>query len=107
MYDTYYDSPHGLKNERNFSSAYDTCLLANECMKNPTFREVVNTKYYDTLALGNIADIRNCNERKSTKYYWESTNKLLGFMDGLKGCKTGITASAGPCFAGYYEKDGL
>jgi len=28
-------------------------------------------------------------------------------MDGLKGCKTGITASAGPCFAGYYEKDGL
>lgn len=48
MYETYYDSPHGLKNERNFSSAYDTCLLANECMKNPTFREVVNKKYYDT-----------------------------------------------------------
>jgi D-alanyl-D-alanine carboxypeptidase len=30
----------------------------------------------------------------------------LGIMEGIKGCKTGITSSAGPCFAGYYEKDG-
>ena len=28
-------------------------------------------------------------------------------LDGLIGCKTGITAPAGPCFSGYYEKDGL
>ena len=24
-------------------------------------------------------------------------------MNGLIGCKTGITNAAGPCFAGYYE----
>ena len=40
-----------------------------------------------------------------TKYKWESTNRLLGCFDGLIGSKTGITASAGPCFSGYYEKD--
>jgi len=28
-------------------------------------------------------------------------------MDGLIGCKTGITTAAGPCFAGFYEKDDL
>jgi len=28
-------------------------------------------------------------------------------LDGLIGCKTGITAPAGPCFSAYYEKDGL
>ena len=27
----------------------------------------------------------------------------MGEYDGLIGCKTGITNSAGPCFAGYYE----
>lgn len=33
MYDTFYDSPHGLRNERNFSTAYDVSLLTQECMK--------------------------------------------------------------------------
>jgi D-alanyl-D-alanine carboxypeptidase len=31
-------------------------------------------------------------------------------MEGLLGCKTGITDAAGPCFGGYYEnnkKDGM
>jgi serine-type D-Ala-D-Ala carboxypeptidase (penicillin-binding protein 5/6) len=32
LVDTQYDSPHGLMNRNNFSSAYDICLLANECM---------------------------------------------------------------------------
>ena len=51
--------------------------------------------------------MRNFNERKLTHYYWETTNKLLGCLDGLIGCKTGITTAAGPCFSGYYEADGL
>ena len=28
-------------------------------------------------------------------------------MEGLIGCKTGITNAAGPCFAGGYEKDDI
>lgn len=36
-------------------------------------------------------------------YIWENSNKLLGKHEGILGCKTGITNSAGPCFAGYYE----
>lgn len=108
MFDTFYDSPHGLKNVRNFATAYDICLLVKECMKIQRFWEVVQTPYYTTRAYGNEAAARNGhNGKKGTFYEWESTNKLLGQLDGLYGCKTGITRPAGPCFAGYYEKNGL
>jgi len=107
MHDSHYDSPHGLRNDRNFSSAYDVSLLAYECMNIPIFRTVVGTAFTETRSLGNQASMRNYNERKLTHYRWESTNKLLGCLDGLIGCKTGITTAAGPCFCGYYELDGL
>lgn len=55
---------------------------------------------YETIAV--------CSKKeKLTKYRWENTNKLLGKEGGFIGCKTGITDAAGPCFAGFYEKDGL
>ena len=41
MNDTFYDSPHGLKNNRNFATAYDICLLVTECMKSKQFWDVV------------------------------------------------------------------
>lgn len=98
MHNTYYDSPHGLMNKHNYSTAHDVVLLADKCMQNEIFREVVNTRYHETLALASRRE-------KLTKYRWENTNKLLGVYDGIIGCKTGITNAAGPCFAGYYEKD--
>jgi D-alanyl-D-alanine carboxypeptidase len=108
MNDTHYDSPHGLKNTRNFATAYDICLLVTECMKIPTFWEVVSTPFFETKSLGNEISSRNGHlGKKMTMYQWETTNKLLGLLDGLYGCKTGITTAAGPCFAGYYEKDGM
>ena len=85
MYDTFYDSPHGLRNDRNWSSAYDICLLADECMKIPLFRQVVSSCYYETRALGNSHAYRNFSERRLTYYRWETTNKLLGCFDGLIG----------------------
>ena len=61
---------------------------------------MVNTKYHETYAISSRKD-------KLTKYRCENTNKLLGIEDnGIIGCKTGITNAAGPCFCGYYEKDG-
>ena len=43
MYDTFYDSPHGLMNRNNYSTANDICMLTKECMQIPTFRQVVGT----------------------------------------------------------------
>lgn len=99
MYSSSYDSPHGLMNKHNYSTAHDIVLLAEKCMQNDIFREVVNTKYHETYAVASKRD-------KLTRYRWENTNKLLGNTDGIIGCKTGITNAAGPCFCGYYEKDG-
>jgi serine-type D-Ala-D-Ala carboxypeptidase (penicillin-binding protein 5/6) len=59
MMDSFYDSPHGLKNVRNFSSAYDVCLLVTECMKIKKFWDVVSTPYLATRAVGNEAASRN------------------------------------------------
>lgn len=59
MMDSFYDSPHGLKNIRNFSTAYDVCLLVTECMKIKKYWEVVSTPYYATRAVGNEAATRN------------------------------------------------
>lgn len=50
---TFFDSPHGLKNETNFASAQDICLLVTECMKISQFQKVVSTPYYETKSIIN------------------------------------------------------
>lgn len=69
MGDTFYDSPHGLKNNRNFATAYDICQLVTECMKIPIFWEVVSTPYYETRAYGNDAESRTFNDNKRKTLY--------------------------------------
>lgn len=99
MFNSNFDSPHGLMNTHSYSTASDVCLLAVACMKLPIFRDVVNTVVHRSVA------VKSVKEDKLTKYKWENTNKLLGVVDGFIGCKTGITNAAGPCFCGYFEKD--
>ena len=48
MFSSAFDSPHGLMNKFNYSTAYDVCLLASKCMTIPKFREVVRTQTYKT-----------------------------------------------------------
>jgi serine-type D-Ala-D-Ala carboxypeptidase (penicillin-binding protein 5/6) len=98
MKNTLYDSPHGLMNKSNYSSAEDQAILVAECMKIVPFRRIVNTEVYETKPINN--------SKNPHLYRWENTNKLLGVMEGIIGTKTGITNSAGPCFAGYYELNG-
>lgn len=73
-------------------------------MKNDLFREVVKTSSYS-------CRIQNA-QQKFREVTWESTNKLvtniffrrkyqLGRNDCI-GVKTGVTPTAGPCFAGNF-----
>ena len=106
MKDSYFDSPHGLSNRWNISSVADVAKLSYVCMKIAMFRKIVCTPKLETRA----------NNKAKTKYVWKTTNKMLGsrldpgtgkFLaknDWVKGCKTGITQAAGPCFAGYFER---
>ena len=43
---THFDSPHGLMNVTNLSTAYDMGRLASKCMQIPLLRKVCASKYY-------------------------------------------------------------
>ena len=47
---THFDSPHGLQNIENLSTAYDLAKLSAICIKNEYFREIVSTPYYECVA---------------------------------------------------------
>jgi len=84
---TFYDSPHGLSNTNNKSSALDISKLATLCMQSKKFREIVSTKFFTVK--------KNTNGNRRT-YKWYNTHLMLG-QRGINGVKTGITPNAGPC----------
>lgn len=94
---SFYDSPHGLANSNNRSTALDVAKLSTHAMKLPVFREVVGTKAHIIK--------KNTNGNKKT-YKWYNTHLMLG-QRGINGIKTGITPAAGPCLATSLAYDGI
>lgn len=47
MQNTNFDSPHGLMNIQNLSTAYDMARLLTKCMTLSLFRKIVGTKVRD------------------------------------------------------------
>lgn len=101
MANSVFDSPHGLANVINVSTAFDMAILSHHCMQNEVFCEVVKTPFYEV-------------ETPLMQYEWQNTNRLLGYdfdaedtvqlFHGTLGCKTGVTPSAGPCFSGCFSR---
>lgn len=92
MRNTHFDSPHGLPNKNNYSTAYDIALLCSVCVGISEFNRIVRTKSYTC---------KNRNKATSSlekviqrDYHWTNTNKLLN--KGFVGIKTGVTYPAGP-----------
>ena len=83
-----FSNPHGLPSKNHYTTAVDLSLLAAYAMENPTFREIVSTKYYAT---------KN----------WKNKNKMLNLYDGAIGVKTGYTKEAGRCLVTAAERDGM
>ena len=50
LMNSFFDSPHGLMNQANVSTAYDMCRLSSVCMQIPLFRRVVATKTFECRA---------------------------------------------------------
>ena len=46
LMNSFFDSPHGLMNPQNVSTAYDMARLSSICMQIPLFRQIVATKNY-------------------------------------------------------------
>lgn len=101
---TFFDSPHGMMNRFNTSSAADIGRLSSIALSNPIFAKIVKTKRYKCYSHkpSNFESLSTSSEFIPRLYWWENTNKLL-WRGGYSGLKTGITQSAGPCLAASFE----
>ena len=82
-------NPNGLDAEGHYSTARDMAILARAAMNNETLARIVSTR---TITIGG---------RTMTNH-----NKLLSYMDGCIGLKTGYTKAAGRTLVSCAERGG-
>ena len=72
MNQTHFDSPHGLQNVENLSTAYDIGKLSAHCLKNEYFRKIVATQCYECSAIRKYTVLKYSN--KEGNDYGEQVN---------------------------------
>ena len=82
-------NPNGLDHEQHYSTARDMACLACEAIQNETLMRIASTR---TVTIGG---------RTMTNH-----NKLLAYMDGCIGLKTGYTRAAGRTLVSCAERNG-
>ena len=99
---THFVNPHGLHNDQHYTTAHDMARLAQQAMKNDTFRSIVE-----------CAHIYLPETNMSDKRYFINTNNLVSrmrypyyFYEYATGIKTGSTDQAGYCLVSSAEKSG-
>lgn len=91
---THFVTPHGLDEEKHYTTAYELSVLADYALNNKKFAEIVGTKTY-TVTVNNLPRIIN------------NTNELLGNINGVYGVKTGFTNGANRCLVSSIKRDEL
>lgn len=94
MADSEFHSPSGL-DDAGHSTARDLLTLSSEAFLDPTFADVVGTRFAKVPA-------ENAEPRRL-----QNRNALLWLYEGTIGGKTGYTAAAGFCLVAAAERDGL
>ena len=96
-----FTNPHGLTAPEHYSTARDMALIFNYAMKNPTFREIVQTKTssVSSVSSGKVQKVRHIPIRNH--------NRLLWNFEGAIGGKTGYTHAAQKCFVGGVARNGV
>lgn len=97
---THYVNPHGLQDDEQYTTAYDTYLIAKKAMTFGDLRQIVATPKY-TMPQTN----------KNPAHILLNTNEMLSsgspyFDKYVQGIKTGTTSKAGACLVSYAQKDG-
>lgn len=92
--DTHFSNPHGLDDEKHYTTARDLALIAAEAIKNESFKKIASTYKY-TLRIG---------EKSRTIV---NHNKLLRSYDGCIGVKTGYTRACGRCLVSAAKNNGI
>lgn len=79
--------------ENNISTAYELATLSKYALKKPLIKEAAKKSKLTIISLDNIS------------HHLETTNRLLGNNQYIKGLKTGNTLSAGLCFIGLSDNN--
>ena len=98
---SHFANPHGLTAADHFSSARDLAVLFRYAMRNPTFREIVQTKISSVSSKTTVKS-KTVARRISVRNH----NRLLWNFDGAIGGKTGYTQAAQKCFVGAVARNG-
>jgi serine-type D-Ala-D-Ala carboxypeptidase (penicillin-binding protein 5/6) len=79
---THFVNPHGLHDSKHYTTAEDMALIAQQAMKNNTFRQIVNKQEITTTASTDQRTFvnRNLLLKQGSPYYF---NGAIGFMSGF------------------------
>ena len=96
---THFTNPSGIHDVNHYSTAYDMALIAKYCMRNETFRNIVNKKSCKFSATDLYPEER----------YFKNTNSLLDssnryYYEYAIGIKTGFTTQAKNCLIAGAKK---
>ncbi len=100
--DTHFVNPHGLYDERHYTTAHDLALISAELLKNPTLRKIASTKK-STIPQGVTSESP---DGEAVRYLYNH-NKMLNRYEGAIGLKTGFTKKTGRCLVSAAERNGL
>jgi serine-type D-Ala-D-Ala carboxypeptidase (penicillin-binding protein 5/6) len=92
---TNFRNPHGLRAPSHYTTALDLALIARYGLIHPGFSGLVKRK---------TAIVRW--EEKPQKIEVRNTNRLLWYLEGADGVKTGTTNEAGYCLVASATRDG-
>ncbi len=93
IFDSHFESPHGLDSSEHYSSAYDLAILTAKGMDYDLFREIVGSKEISKEKYNFTRDYNNI-------------NKILWKIPGANGVKTGSTGQAGKCLVSSVNNNG-
>ena len=93
---THFVNPHGLHDDKHYTTAYDLALISAYAMENPVFRVIVSTKQKKIPWEG-----RNYSRVLQNK------NALLWDYEGANGIKTGYTKISRRCLASAALRFGM
>ena len=97
-----FSNPHGLTAADHYSTARDLAVIFKYAMKNPAFREIVQTKISSVQSFSKIKQ-----KTKARRVSVRNHNRLLWNFNGAIGGKTGYTHAAQKCFVGAVSRDGV
>ena len=88
-------NPHGLDDEKHYSTALDMALITARAFENEIFKKIVGSKTY------------KFQTKEGETVVFVNKNKLLSREESFNGVKTGYTKRCGRCLVSSRNSDGM